>query len=368
VTPEQNVDFATVLNEAFFTGEFYNGVQLSSLFTKKPNSGTAKNQLNKLLESSPKYTNTILGMVLYPALKWSLYGESISDVINLAIESGDVSKFADTQKMLHDAFGYDNKLFLSNREKYYTLCHQILDSLDAAVDRLATYPEYGTQYQNVIRLILDIEPDVAESVSRFEVNKYLCDAVKVMHRLCGQDMKSLIPALIRSPIENAMGQDDENMYVYHNVKLLLREYTRLFWNNSDVADIPSTVLRAKTPAEVLRYSERGSVLYSTNIVLKFLLLIAGSIALIEYYPVNGHRYSTILKSLVSNRTVATADGKGTYVREQELAKLHNMSPARFSTMKQEAYALLGLLLWGYDGKVLMNILENNSAKVLFVDD
>ena len=270
--------------------------------------------------------------------------------------------------MLHDAFGYDNKLFLSNREKYYTLCHQILDSLDAAVDRLATYPEYGTQYQNVIRLILDIEPDVAESVSRFEINKYLCDAVKVMYRLCGQDMKSLIPALIRSPIENAMGQDDENMYVYHNVKLLLREYTRLFWNNSDVADIPSTVLRAKTPAEVLRYSERGSVLYSTNIVLKFLLLIAGSIALIEYYPVNGHRYSTILKSLVSNRTVATADGKGTYVREQELAKLHNMSPARFSTMKQEAYALLGLLLWGYDGKVLMNILENNSAKVLFVDD
>ena len=55
MTPEQNVDFATVLNEAFFTGEFYNGVQLSSLFTKKPNSGTAKNQLNKLLESSPKY-------------------------------------------------------------------------------------------------------------------------------------------------------------------------------------------------------------------------------------------------------------------------------------------------------------------------
>lgn len=368
MTPEQNVDLAAVLNDALFTGDLFNGVQLSSLFTKKANSGTAKNRLNKLLEKSPKYTNTILGMVLYPALKWSLYGESITDVINLAIETGDASTFADTQKMLHDAFGYDNRLFLANREKYYKLCHQILDSLDDGVNHLITFPEYGVQYQNVIRLILDIEPEGANSVSRFEINKYLCDAVKVMHQLCGQEMKALIPALIRSPIENAMGQDDENMYVYHNVKLLLREYTRLFWSNSDTADIPSAVLRAKTPEEVLRYSERGSALYSANVVLKFLLLIAGSIALVEYYPINGHRYSTILKSLVSNRTVATADGKSAYMREQELAKLHNMSAQRFSTMKQEAYALLGLLLWGYDGKVLMNILENNGAKVLFVDD
>lgn len=367
-TPENMPTYEAVLNDAFFSGVFSENIQLSSLFTKKANSGTAKNQLNKILAESDKYRNTVLALVMYPALQWSLYGEKISDVINLAVNTGDVVEFAETKKMLHDAFGFDNRLFLANREKYYSLCHQIIKALDDALKTVSMYPESGLQLQNVLQLVMNLDPQKGKSVSRFEIIKYLRPAVSAMHHLCGDKMDELIPKLIKSPVENMLNQSDENLYVYHNVKLLLREYARLYWGNPDAADYTSKILRSKSPSEILKYSEHGSGLYSTDVVLKFLLLIAGAIALVEYYPVHGPKYSMILRSLVSNRTIITPDGKSAYVREQELARLHNMPPQKFSSMKQEAYSLLGLLLWGYDGKILLNILTTEKSKVIYLDD
>ena len=360
--------YDSILNEAFFRHILPSDVQLTSLFTKKSNSGTAKNQLNKILAESPQYTNVILGMVMYPALSWSLYGEKISDVIDLGISSGDAAEFAETKQMLHDAFGFDNKLFLANREKYYHLCHKIIDTYDTALQNVASYPESGVQLQNVLRLIMDMEPEKGKGVSRFEIIKYLKMAVSAIYQLCGKDMDELIPTLIQFPITSMLNQDDENLYVYHNVKVLLREYTRLYWGNPNAADCTSHILRCKSPEEILKLSERESGLYSADIVLKFLLLIAGAIALVSYYPVNGGRYNMILRSLVSNRTITTPDGRSAYVREQELARIHNMQPQKFSAMKQEAFALLGLLLWGYDGRILMSILTNDKTKVYFLDD
>lgn len=368
ISTENTPNYGAVLNDAFFAGAFSDSMQLSSLFTKKVNAGTAKNQLNKILQESTEYRNTILGLVMYPALKWSLYGEKISDVINLAVNTGEAAEFAETKKMLHDAFGFDNKLFLVNREKYYSLCHQILDCLDDALQTVSTYPSYGLQYRGVLQLVMNLDSEGIKSVSRFEIGKYLKPAVLMMHRLCGKNMDEVIPKLIKSPVENMLNQSDENLYVYHNIKLLLREYTRLYWSNPDAADYTSRILRSKSPGEILRYSESSSGLYSTDMVLKFLLLIAGAIALVGYYPVHGPQYSMILRSLVSNRTIITSDGRSAYIREQELARLHNMPPQKFSTMKQEAYALLGLLLWGYDGKILLNILTTEKAKVIFLDD
>lgn len=359
--------YDTVLNDAFFGDVLMDGVQLASLFTRKANSGTAKNQLNKILAESNKYTNVVLAIVMYPALRWSLYGESISDVIDLAVSTGDATDFAETKQMLHEAFGFDNRLFLKNREKYYALCHEIIDELESAMEMISSYPETGSQLQSVLQLIMNVDPRNGKSVSRFEILKYLQPAVFAMHQLCGKKIDVLIPRLIQSPLENMLNQSDENLYVYHNVKLLLREYSRLYWGNQEAADYTGRILRSRTPSEILKYSEQGSILFSADIVLKFLLLVAGAIALVAYYPVNGNRYSMILKSLVSNRTVITPDGQSAYVHEQELARLHNMPPQKFSVMKQEAYALLGLLLWGYDGKVLMNILVSDKTKVFYLD-
>lgn len=360
--------YEAVPNDAFFSNAFSEEIQLSSLFTKKTNAGTAKNQLNKILSESSKYKNVILGLVMYPALRWSLYGERISDVINLAIDTGEVAEFAETKKMLHDAFGFDNRLFLANREKYYSICHKIIDCYDNAIEEISTYPETGLQLQSVLQLVMNLDPQKGKSVSRFEIIKYLKKAIEALYHLCGKEVDLLIPKLIKSPVENMLNQNDESLYVYHNVKLLLREYTRLYWGNSMAADYTSEILRCKNPEDILKYSEHSSGLYSTDVVLKFLLLIAGAIALVSYYPVNGAKYGMILRSLVSNRTIITPDGRSAYVREQELARLHNMPPQKFSSMKQEAYALLGLLLWGYDGKILLNILTTEKAKVIFLDD
>lgn len=360
--------YQAVLNDAFFAGAFSENIQLASLITKKANAGTAKNQLNKILAECPQYKNVILGLVMYPALQWSLYGEKISDVINLAVNTGDAADFAETKQMLHDAFGFDNQLFLANREKYYAICHKIINSFDDALKTISLYPESGGQLQNVLQLVMNLDPQKGKSVSRFEILKYLKTAVKATHRLCGEEMDELIPQLIYSPVENMLNQSDENLYVYHNIKLLLREYTRLYWGNPDASDYTGKILRSKSPEEILKYTESGSGLYSTDVVLKFLLLITGAIALVAYYPIHGPQYSMILRSLVSNRTIITPDGQSAYVREQELARLHNMQPQKFSTMKQEAYALLGLLLWGYDGKILLNILTTEKSKVFYLDD
>lgn len=357
---EFDPSFADVVNLSLLE-EAKRSIQLSGLFTKRQSSGAAKNVLNKLLASHPEYVNTIMGIVMYPALQWSLYGEQINDVIKFAEKSDDQQGMTDTEHMLRDTFGFGNQLKLREREAYFVHCHQILDLINDTMPVIRRYPKFGTQMECSLHLLMDIGEEDGAGVSRYEVNKYTPMAIEALYLKIGESLNELVPSLISPVKKDFTDLDDEFLYVYHNVKLLLKEYSRLCWVRDDAADGVTKILHCKTPEQVLKVSSRIDLIYSADVVIQFLLLISGSIALIKYYPVNGERYSDLLKALVANRNVTLANGQSAFIREQELAKALNIQPGVFSKMKKEAFALLGLLLWGYDGQVLMSILTDNET-------
>lgn len=130
--------------------------------------------------------------------------------------------------------------------------------------------------------------------------------------------------------------DDEYLYAYHNTKLLLREYSRLYWARTGDDDVIVRVLHAKTPKEILSITQNERAMYSVDAVLQFLLLVSGAIALVEYYPIKGKQYADVLKLLVSNRSIILTDGTMAYLREKNCLiawELHNVI-LRFSSRKQ----------------------------------
>lgn len=343
-------------------------LRLSGLFTKRQNAGTARSVLNKLLAEDSSYNNIVLSIAMYPVLQWSLYGEDISEVIDIALETEDTAMFSETRELLRDMFGFDRQIVIRSRETYYDLCHSIIGCLDAAVNKVKMYPKTGPQMARTLLLVMDAQPAGTDGdTSRFEVAKYLTDAVKAMRQICGLTIDSLMSNLLNLPREMMQADDDEAMYLHHNMKILLREYSRLCWGKTEAQDCVGRILHSKTPQEVMGISAQASTVYSADVVLKFLLLVSGAIALVEYYPANGEKYAAILKSLVSNRTVVAPDGSSAYLHEQEIAKLCGMTPQNFSTAKHRAFILLGLLLWGYDGKILSEIVDEESDSQYFID-
>lgn len=358
----------TALQSALKKGQQAKRLKLSNLFSKRQHAGTAKGVLNTLLEEDSTYNNIILALVLYPVLHWSLYGEDITNVISLGLGEEDTADFMETRDLLRDMFGFDWQVVIRSRETYYDLCHTIIGYLDAAVNKVKMYPGAGPQMAKSLFVVMDVHnPDNIEEISRFETKKYLARAVKTLYQICGRTIDSLMMNLLDLPRQMAQFDDDETMYLHHNMKILLREYSRLCWGKAEAQDCVGKILHCKTPQDVMKISEQASAIYSADVVLKFLLLVSGAIALVEYYPSNGDRYVSILRSLVSNRTVTGTDGSSAYLREQQIAKLMGMTPQRFSCEKQRAFMLLGLLLWGYDGRILSEIVDEESDSQYFID-
>ena len=115
--------------------EVESGLVLTKLFANGSNILRAKNSLNQILKDNPKMKYTILALVLYPALKWSLYGENITDIMQNAHFDSDAF-LLETQRILRSVFGVGKTLDLECRNKYFETCKHVIDEIDTAVLRL----------------------------------------------------------------------------------------------------------------------------------------------------------------------------------------------------------------------------------------
>ena len=337
--------------------EVESGLVLTKLFANGSNILRAKNSLNQILKDNPKMKYTILALVLYPALKWSLYGEDITDIMQNAHFDSDAF-LLETQRILRSVFGVGKTLDLECRNKYFETCKHVIDEIDTAVLRLVNgNNEHGKQMAATLQLVMNESFDELQEPSKFEVKKYLPLAVESLHIQFGQSLRNDMDSLLHPDSQMFFQDDDEYLYAYHNTKLLLREYSRLYWARTGDDDVIVRVLHAKTPKEILSITQNERAMYSVDAVLQFLLLVSGAIALVEYYPIKGKQYADVLKLLVSNRSIILTDGTMAYLREKELSHRMGIAQRDFTVLKQEAMTLLSLLLWGYDGQVLIQLLS-----------
>lgn len=344
-----------------------NTFTISKILTKSENSIRAKNALNKILNQNPTFQHTVLAIVLYPALKWSLYGENIGDLIqNANLESDEF--LYETQMMLRSVFGVGKKIELTKRTEYFEAARNVVDALNESVTKMKSAMVHGNQMAATLQLVMNVPfENVSDTPSRFEISKYLPKAVENIHLMCGKILKQNMEPILNPSNPNFDTEDDEYMYAYHNVRLLLREYSRLCFS-CDNDDITAQILHAKTPEDVLAVTKKKQAMYSADAVAQFLLLVSGAIALVEYYPNEGTKYSKVLTTLVSNRHIKRTDGTEAILQEKELAILLGYSSALFSNIKNEAFTLLSLLLWGYDGKAITKLLGTSDTMEIQTDE
>lgn len=311
-----------------------------------------RRMLNQLLREKPEYRNTVLALVLYPAFKWSLYGKAVIDLMKIADSVDWANDLNQAKRVFQDVFGFGNALVLKQRENQFKSSETLVTIIEAGVEKIENDKFTGKKCASVLRSILNIPSETPASC--YIINTYTFLAIERMHQMYGPQFSDLIQALLTEEKFETQ-EDGEYMFVYHNMPLLLKEYSRLMWSGCDPSDKISKILRCQTAEEVLEVTEQISTIYSANKVLRFLMLITGSMALVQYWPIDGPKYAKILKMLTANRNISQCGTHVIRVNEGDIARGLNLDPATFSKFKKQAFAILGLLLWGSDKEIFKNL-------------
>ena len=327
------------------------------LFIQSSRNRVIRTVLNNLLEKEPQLTNTILAIVFFPVFKWSLYGETNLDLMQFADDAEWASDISGIKDTFREIFGFGDKLVLKKRETSFELAREIVETIEKSVLHIAANPENGVRVMKIFYILLN-HPNAPE-VSAYEVKKYLPLAIQVLYEDCGKTLNVLMSAIMND-CEYEQEDDAERAFAYHNMRLLLKEYSRLMWAQDDKKDQITQVLRCKTVDEVYETTQKINVIYSADVVLRFLLLITGGIALLGYWPKRGTEYVKIIKMLVMNRNVPLQNGKVVHIKEEDVAQGLGMCPSLFSMRKKEAYTFLGILLWGYDSNAFVDLMLHSA--------
>lgn len=315
--------------------------------------------LNQLLIEQPEYRDTILALVLYPAFKWSLYGKAVIDLMKIADSVDWANDLTQTQRVFQDVFGFGNALVLRERENQFKSSETLVAIIETGIGEIEKDKFTGKKCASVLRSILNITSETPASC--YIINTYTSLAIERMHKMYGPQFSDLMQTLLGAE-EFELKEDGEYMFVYHNMPLLIKEYSRLMWSCCDPSDKISQILRCQTAEEVLKVTEQINTIYSANKVLRFLMLITGSMALVQYWPIDGPKYAKILKMLTANRNISQYGTVIVRVNEGDIARGLNLDPATFSKFKKQAFAILGLLLWGSDRKIFENLVYTEDVK------
>lgn len=334
-------------------------VTLTRLFSISSNARHARGVLNRLLTQNQNARYTIIGLALYPVLKWSLYGENTQDLMDFDLDSSDF--LIDTRNMLRSVFGVGRDLDLRVREDYFSKCHIVVEIYEKFIYDALLYNYHGEQMAAALMTVMNIDgkdKGVDLQLSRYELNRYLPEAVELLNVRKGKEIQYILERILNPETQLFEIDDAEYRYAYHNVNLLLKEYSRLYYARQDTNDLIAKILHAKNPEEIRKITERDDVLYSADTVLQFILLVSGAISMVEYFPVNGPKYASVLRILVSDRRIErkSDDNGSPFLKEGELAIALNLTSSQFSVLKSESLTLLSIILWGYDGQGINKIL------------
>lgn len=322
-------------------------------------SGQAKHILNDIVSGNRSMESTVSAIVLYPVLKWALYGEDIQDLMGVATTDKD-EMLKETRETLESVFGIRKQLELQHREEFFSTCHTMVELLEDITSDLceghcANVPNTSVEMGKSLKVAMGMVEDDGDVPSRYFMSMALPDAVQWIHLHYGKTLDSLVDRLLNPFME--VIETEEERFLYHNVKVLMREFQHLYWMTNTKNDAVIRLIHSRSADEIQKITENEHLLYSADTVLQFVLLISGAIAYLECFPVNGHKYAEIMRFAISKRDSVLPNGEVTFLSQQEVAKAVDLTPAHFSKLKNEAMVLLSLLLWGYDGKSLRKLLK-----------
>lgn len=314
-----------------------------SFLGSNPISTLIVRRANDVIENIPETQDTIIALLLYPALKWILNAKEVDCIMgNICYEDEAIEQLKKVQGIIKNTTGISANLLLKKRDAYFGACETLVNLIDKIIDDISTYPYNGLVYSEILTSTISSSPVTVPS--KHYVNKYFEDMVYLVSTRYGDQITKVLDEILSGKMQS----DDELNYVYHNIDLLMREYTKIVWMARVSNDKALRLLACKTEAEMLEITKKDDTYRQAYVIVEYIKFIRSAVELVKSFPNGDNDYYTILKSLVDVKP-----GKN---NNSVIAKELGMSYYSFSSKKRRALGILSAVLWGCDGDIFVRFL------------
>ena len=302
-------------------------------------SGVVLRRMNDLIQAEPDMLDCVMSFLLYPAIKWMLSAEKVSEVAGKFCGES-TTKMNKAQELLTQASGIKATLLLERRACYFASCREFCATIDRITEEIGKYPNEGVNYAKALRATLD----ESVSMSKHLYNKNISEAFRLVYATYNDDLSHLLDQILTGEVIT----NDEMQFVYHNVGLLLEEYEKVLWMAKISGDKSLRLLACETEEEMLRITQKDETYRQAYVVAEYIKFIRASVEVVKDFPGKDKDYYTILSQLLELKPEKKPDS--------DIAKELNMSCYSYSVKKRKALRLLGAVLWGCESDVFVRFL------------
>lgn len=306
---------------------------------------TAVNIVNRLFENEKEMEPTLLALSLFPAIMWMLGAEDLdflTSKIYLEDKSDGVESLEKSKIMIMEILGCEPKIVMENRKKYFSVLHEFADYLLDRINAVAENPTNGQYYGALLKYFyMEKTPDFP--VTSYTINLYLPDAIRQLHKIAGEKIAVYINSILKEdePIGN-----EELQYIYHNISLLIDEYSKIRWDAKNCDDKAVRLLACSSEDEMLAITESDSRYSQAYIIVQYITLIHNAIERLRTFP--QHNIYNVVSKTIQYRQSQYSDF--------EIALMLNIPLSRYRQSIRIGMAALSAELFGLSCNVFLDML------------
>ena len=279
-------------------------------------------RMNDFLQQYPEMKDIVLVVMSYPAIKWVLNNEKSSEaLLRLLNDKENAAMFNQAKAVAEKVTQMPLGELIERRHSYIENCHVLAAGIEETINKIGTYPDHGKKYQAVLRVALGIDGENEKELSRYNLNKYFPEALKLMYR-CMEEQSLAIDKVLTG----ALPSDETNAAMYHGILQMLQEYTQLLWLSKN------SKKESEAAAE------------------KYLELMDKAIEQVKKFPSGGNVYYSIIQTIIRLKPLGVPD--------EVAAERLDMSTYTFSIKKRRALLVLCSAIFCYEGDIYVKLLAD----------
>ena len=278
-------------------------------------------RMNDFLQQYPEMKDIVFVVMSYPAIKWVLKNEKSSEALLRLLSDTKNAATYQAKTVAEKVAEISLDELIERRKSYIENCHVLAAGIEDTINRIGTYPDHGKKYQSVLRVALGIDEENKKELSRYNINKYFPEALKLMYR-CMTEQSLAIDKVLTG----ALPSDEANATMYHGILQMLQEYTQLLW-------------LSKNSKKEMKAADDS-----------YLELIDKAIEQVKTFPSGGNIYYSIIQTIIRLKPLGVPD--------EVAAERLNMSTYTFSIKKRRALLVLCSSIFCYEGDIFVKLLAD----------
>lgn len=318
---------------------------------KKNGIGSLRNQMNSLMTECPETINVILGLYLYPVVKWIVKYKDIQLKAEhfTSKNFSSVWRFFEIQNILREVSGIYSKLQLPNRTEYFAICEEFLSFIDSMYNSIISCPDFSCQCESVLSLFLNrpIDANIKKNyATNYGIRLFSKKVILLVTDCYKKEFDTFMEKLL---IDDSLVAQDQYS-IYHNTEKLLSEYNRILWKTQNFSDKAVQLLNCKNALEMDDITQSDEKYSQANLIVEYIKVIYVAIESVKDFPVFGKEYYKILSFLTNYKKQGLSD--------KEIAVQLQMSDFSYSVKKRRALSVLSSILWGGDMDTFIKLLTS----------